>query len=129
MELWILPDVAGAFLTGVFIGVQSNFVDNDAQGFFWWFFAILAVDSVCSMLSLLANGKTLNADDSRNAKLWVGNNVVFAAVILTSLISLGSVGHGSEGWFAGLAMLNCGVSTVISYHGYFHTTRKLERKS
>jgi hypothetical protein len=42
---------------------------------------------------------------------------------------LRSCGIGSEGWFAGLAILNCGASTVISYHGYFHTSRKLERKS
>ena len=130
-NLRILPDAIGIFLTGVIIGVQSCYASEKSMpDFFQIFCLVLLIDVVSSLGSVGLNWQAVKGEGLPQELFWIGNNVVFGILTFVTLLKSPSFDPASSTVrsLMAYAFLNCAVSFVISWFGYFRAKRDASKR-
>jgi len=130
-KLRILPDAIGIFLTGVIIGVQSCYASEKSMpDFFQIFSLVLLIDVVFSLASVAMNWQAVKGEGLFQELCWIGNNVVFGALTFIAVSKAPSFDptDSTAHSLMAYALLNCLISFVISWFGYFRAKREASKR-
>jgi hypothetical protein len=125
-KLRILPDAIGIFVTGVLIGVQSCYASEKSMiDFFMLFCIALLFDVLCSTASLVTNWQAIKGEGLYQEMCWIANNLLFGMLTLFALpkSSPFNLADSTAQFLIVFAILNCLVSFVIAWFGYFRPKR------
>jgi hypothetical protein len=125
-KLRILPDAIGILLTGVLIGVQSCYASEKSMtDFFMLFCLVLLIDVVASLVSVRMNWEAVKGDGLWQELCWIGNNVFFGTLAFVAVPTSYPfpLSDSTAHLLMAYALLNCAISFLISWFGYFRAKR------
>jgi hypothetical protein len=125
-KLRILPDAIGIFLIGVLIGVQSCYASEKSMtDFFMLFCLVLIIDVVSSIASVGMNWQAIKGEGLYQELCWIGNNAIFGTLTFIAVPKSPPfyLADSTAHLLMAYALLNCAISFLISWFGYFRAQR------